>query len=176
MSKRKVKPIEYMIQFKKTIIDAYQKNARNSEKAWQHLCLILPELKQVMKKNTFKQYMTVLLAFCSELDRINNESDKIKKELELLKNEQDNKPSHMSNYPEKKLDRVRQNSNKVRQKLDRNLKIIGWNVRKSNDGYYRCYRKINNKVHCVYIGKQLDQSKAMKRIADKELQIRLDRS
>jgi hypothetical protein len=38
----------------------------------------------------------------------------------------------MSNYPKKKLDRVRQNSNKVRQKLDRNLKIIGWNVRKSN--------------------------------------------
>ena len=33
-----------------------------------------------------------------------------------------------------------------------------------------------NKVHCVYIGKQLDQSKAMKRIADKELQIRLDKS
>jgi len=176
MSKRKVKPIEYMIQFKKTIIDAYRQNERNSEKTWQHLGMILPELKQVMKKNTFKQYMTVLLAFCSELDRINNESDQIKKELELLKNKHNNKSSHMSNYPEKKLDRVRQNNNKVRQKLDRNLKITGWNVRKSNDGYYRCYRKINNKVHCVYIGKQLDQSKAMKRIADKELQIRLDKS
>ncbi|ETR70401.1 MAG: hypothetical protein OMM_08841 [Candidatus Magnetoglobus multicellularis str. Araruama] len=112
MSKIKVKPIEYMIQFKKTIIDALmriKKNARNSEKTWQHLCLILPELKQVMNKNTFKQYMSVLLAFCSELDRINNESDKIKKEPELLKNEHNNKPNHMSNYPEKKkLDRVRQ--------------------------------------------------------------------
>ncbi|KPA14693.1 hypothetical protein MHK_005100, partial [Candidatus Magnetomorum sp. HK-1] len=64
----------------------------------------------------------------------------------------------------------------VRQKLDISLKISGWNVRKSNDGYYRGYRKIKNKVHCIYIGKKLDQSKAMKRIADKELQLGLDKS
>jgi len=176
MSKRKVKPIEYMIQFKKTIIDAYRQNERNSEKTWQHLGLVLPEMKQLMKKNTFKQYMTILLAFCSELDRINSESEKIKKELELLKNEHNTKSNRMSNQPIKKLDRVRQDSCKVRQNSDRNLKISGWNVRKSNDGYYRCYRKFNNKVHCVYIGKNLDKPKAMKRIADKELQIKLDKS
>ncbi|KPA17915.1 hypothetical protein MHK_001869, partial [Candidatus Magnetomorum sp. HK-1] len=130
MSKEKIKPIEYMIQFKNAIINAYQDNDRNSEKTWQSLGLIMPELKQVMKKNTFKQYMTVLVSFCSELDRINNENEKIKKELELLKNEHVNKSNRLSNHSGKKLDRVRQNSHKVRQKLDISLKISGWNVRK----------------------------------------------
>jgi hypothetical protein len=113
MYKRKIKPIEYMIQFKNTIIDAYQQNDRNAEKAWQRLDMILPELKQVMKKNTFKQYMTVLLVFCSELDKINNENEKIKTECKLLKNEYE----CMSNSV-LKLDRARQDEHRVRQGLD----------------------------------------------------------
>jgi len=62
--------------------------------------------------------------------------------------------NRMSNHgDESKLDKVRQKDQEVRQKLDKSQKISGWNVRKSNDGYYRCYRKIKKKVHCIYIGK-----------------------
>lgn len=53
--------------------------------------------------------------------------------------------------------------------LDKNPKRIGgWNVQKSKDGYYRCYRKIAKRVHSVYIGKDLDLKKAQVRITEKE--------
>jgi chromosome segregation ATPase len=53
--------------------------------------------------------------------------------------------------------------------LDKKPKrICGWNVQKSKDGYYRCYRKIAKRVHSVYIGKDLDLKKAQVRITKKE--------
>lgn len=53
--------------------------------------------------------------------------------------------------------------------LDKKPKrICGWNVQKSKDGYYRCYRKIAKRVHSVYIGKDLDLKKAQVRITEKE--------
>jgi len=57
----------------------------------------------------------------------------------------------------------------VTHRLDKNPKRIGgWNVQKSKDGYYRCYRKIAKRVHSVYIGKDLDLKKAQGRIKEKE--------
>ena len=57
--------------------------------------------------------------------------------------------------------------------LDKKTKrISGWNVQKSKDGYYRCYRKIAKRVHSVYIGKDLDLKKAQVRIAEKEKALR----
>lgn len=57
----------------------------------------------------------------------------------------------------------------VTHRLDKNPKRIdGWNVQKSKDGYYRCYRKIAKRVHSVYIGKDLDLKKAQGRIEEKE--------
>jgi len=83
----------------------------------------------------------------------------------------------MSNLPaDKQLDRVRQSDMKVRQKLDSPKKISGWNVRKSNDGYYRCYRKIKSKVHCIYIGKDFNKGKILSRIAEKERYLGLSMS
>ncbi len=47
-------------------------------------------------------------------------------------------------------------------------KIGRWNVQRSKDGYYRLYRKIGGKVRSIYIGKELDIEKAVRRIAEKE--------
>jgi len=52
-------------------------------------------------------------------------------------------------------------------------RICGWNVQKSKDGYYRCYRKIAKRLHSVYIGKELDLKKAQARITEKEKALRL---
>jgi len=58
--------------------------------------------------------------------------------------------------------------------LDKKPKrICGWNVQKSKDGYYRCYRKIAKRLHSVYIGKDLDLKKAQVRITEKENALRL---
>jgi len=52
-------------------------------------------------------------------------------------------------------------------------KINNWNIQKAKDGYYRCYRKIDKKVHSIYIGKTLDIQKAQRRISEKEQKIGL---
>ena len=71
-----------------------------------------------------------------------------------------------------KLDSVRQENpakSRDRQKLDNESKRIrGWSVQHSKDGYYRCYRKIDNRLHSVYLGKQLDVRDAENRIISKE--------
>lgn len=51
---------------------------------------------------------------------------------------------------------------------DRPKKIGRWNAQLSKDGYYRLYRKIQGRVHSIYIGKQLDVDKARRRISEKE--------
>ena len=69
------------------------------------------------------------------------------------------------------LDKIRQGKRValVTQKLDKMPKrISGWSVQHSKDGYYRCYRKIGNRVHSVYLGKKLDVKKAEKRISAKK--------
>ena len=72
--------------------------------------------------------------------------------------------------------RIREKT-RVMQKLDKPPKrISGWNVQKSNDGYFRCYRKVSNRVHCIYIGKMFDENKARNRIAEKEKELGLYKS
>jgi chromosome segregation ATPase len=80
-----------------------------------------------------------------------------------------------------RLDKVRQKGvidvsalNGLDKKLDKKPnRIAGWNVRKSEDGYYRCYRKIAKRVHSIYIGKNLDFKKARDRITEKEKKLGL---
>jgi uncharacterized protein (DUF3084 family) len=85
---------------------------------------------------------------------------------------------------EKQVDDFKTGLDKVRQKgsidtsagdgLDNKIKrISGWSVRKSKDGYYRCYRKIAKQVHSIYIGKGLDLKKARARITEKEKKLGL---
>ncbi|KPA10432.1 hypothetical protein MHK_009361 [Candidatus Magnetomorum sp. HK-1] len=141
-----------------------------------------------MKKNTFKQYLTVLIPFSAELDKMNDETLRVKKEIELLRVQHDRlsnlkddrnlepeKVRQKNNKDRHGLDKVRQKNEKVRHGLDSFSKISGWNVRKSNDGYYRCYRKLKRKVHCIYIGKTLDRNKAIRRIIAKERHLGLDK-
>ncbi len=47
-------------------------------------------------------------------------------------------------------------------------RILGWTVQQSKDGYYRCYRKISNRVHCIYIGKNIVLKTAKDKIFKKE--------
>ena len=153
-----------MMQFKTIIIQAYLENFRSAEKTWNILEFTLPALKKVMKKNTFKQYLTVLIPFNAELDKMNDKTLRIQKDFELLQE----KHNRLSNLMENEKNKVRQKTQKVRQRLDNCKKISGWNIRKSNDGYYRCYRKINRKVQCIYIGKKIDKDKVSTLIAEKE--------
>ena len=66
---------------------------------------------------------------------------------------------------------------RVNQKLDKVPKrISGWTVQKAKDGYFRCYRKIRNRVRCIYVGKVFDEAKARDRIIEKEKELGLYKS
>lgn len=51
------------------------------------------------------------------------------------------------------------------------LRVGKWNVQLSADGYYRLYRKIGGKLHSIYIGKELDITKAEMKVAEKEREL-----
>jgi hypothetical protein len=154
-----ITPISFIVSHKQTIETIHSQCEGNIRKTWENLTEILPELNEVMKFNTFKQYLTVLMSVTDALNQ-GVETDTI--------------------GSDPRLDKVRQNngnSDSVRQKLDKSSKrILGWNIRRANDGYYRCYRKVKNKLHSIYIGKELDLSKAQQRIKEKEVKLGLDKS
>jgi len=168
----KQSPIEFMIANRDKIHKAWQKE-KDSKKIWLMLNKSLPELPETMKLNTFKQYLPIMNLFYQELKKEMKEKEKLKGSLEVLK-KQNVKLEKLINKAPNELDKVRQKVDKVRQKLDNPVRINGWNVRKSKDGYFRCYRKIKNKVESIYIGKKLDKEKAKRRIKKKEKLVGLD--
>ena len=187
-------PIQFLISNQKVILKVYDQYDRKPKMTWQLLRSHLPQLSQSMSFNTFKQYIPVFGSVKKELDKvrqkIEDQKDKLAAENRELKKRLDKVVQKNKNQKDKltaknrelkdRLDKVRQsNENNT---MDGNLsgehplKISGWNLQLSKDGYYRCYRKINKKVHCIYIGKVLDVEKAMGRIRQKEASLRLDKS
>ncbi|MGC8495363.1 MAG: hypothetical protein ACP5SH_26920 [Syntrophobacteraceae bacterium] len=51
------------------------------------------------------------------------------------------------------------------------LRVGKWNVQLSADGYYRLFRKLGGRLHSIYIGKELDISKAETKIAEREREL-----
>jgi len=91
---------------------------------------------------------------CDRLDRVRqNDGDQLRKA-----------PSGLDKVTQARTTEapVRQNSLAVPKR------ISGWSVQCSKDGYYRCYRKINKRLHSVYLGKELDEKDAERRIKAKE--------
>ncbi len=162
-------PITFILTHKNFIIPLHYQNGKKVKKTWHCLKESLPELQESMKFNTFKQYLSVITAIATEVEEDTERKNEVRQKL-----------SNQTVHLQGQLDRVRQKdqtSTEVRQGLDNPIKrISGWNVRKSNDGYYRCYRKIRNQVHCVYLGRELDVQKAQHRIKEKENKLKLDKS
>jgi hypothetical protein len=161
-------PIEFLMEHRKLILQQYRQNDSKAKKAWESLQKILPRLSVAMSFNTFKQYMSVFMVVTNGLDKVIQDRDEI---IEKLKIENGNLNRRLKEATQR-LDKVIQTESieaSVIQRLDKNPKrISGWNVQKSKDGYYRCYRKIAKRLHSVYIGKDLDLEKARIRITEKE--------
>lgn len=172
-------PIQFMLEHKKIIMETYKQNDNNYGKTWENLQKTLPDVAKAMRVNTFKQYMSVFVVFITELEKVIQEIDQVIQKLfetERVQSELENRAEEL----EQELDRVRQErdpENKVIQRLnDPPKRLEGWSVQLAKDGYYRCYRKIKNRVHSVYIGKTFDFDKARSKITKKEKQLGLDNS
>ncbi len=59
-------------------------------------------------------------------------------------------------------------SGAVRHKsLHPNKSVLGWSVQKSKDGYFRCYRKVNNRVHYIFVMRATTNSHKEETIANR---------
>ncbi len=181
-------PIHFMVEHQNEILDVFTRNQEKPKKTWSSLLEILPEISNTMQFNTFKQYVRVFAVFSFELDKVRHGLSTVKQKLDKTKSHQaelDKVRQNMVTVTHEldktksqnlillgELTRVRQSEKEremVTQRFDKHPKrISGWSVQKSKDGYFRCYRKIEGRVHCVYIGKIYNVEKAQKRIMEKE--------
>ena len=165
------RPIQFLLEHQQTVMDAFYNNDRQSKKTWKNLSEILPILVNTMSFNTFKQYLSVLVMISPELDKVRQEKNELVKQLDKTA-QQKSELEHQVKTLEARFNKnVRQNSlNKsVRQKTCYAAKrVLGWSVQHGKDGYYRCFRKINNQVHCIYIGKKVVLKAVKLKIREKE--------
>ena len=162
-------PFSFLLDNRQLIARAHTQSAGKTKDTWQVLQKTLPELSKLMSFNTFKQYVAALLMAAKELDKVVHKLDQALRQNAALQDQL----GHLT----AELDRVRQAPKELKSTAplpDKMLKRIeGWNVQRAKDGYYRCYRKINKRVYCLYIGKILDVEKTKGRIRQKEKQLGL---
>jgi len=154
------KPIEFLLENKRVILSVYDQNDGVLKKTWRSLITekgILPKLDLVMRFNTFKQYLQIIILIDRELNK-QNKDELSKLRQTIAKNEEELLSLKA------KLEKVKKEMSKLRQ----NAKSIdGWTVRLTSKGYYNLCKSFNGKVESIYIGKVLDEQKAIQKISEK---------
>ncbi len=74
-------PIMFILNHKNSILQVHYRNGQKSKKTWNYFKDSLPELQQVMKYNTFKQYLSVITAVTNELNDAADEKNKVRQIL-----------------------------------------------------------------------------------------------
>ena len=167
-------PVRYMMGHEEIILNAYQ-GSKGPKGAWESLKEVLPDLPQVMRYNTFKQYITPFFIIMEEvtqrLHRNEHKRAALKETIKALRQEKNMVERRLRTVEGRRLHKVAQKgqSQAVRQGLHKKAKSIqGWTMHKAKDGYYRLHRKIKGRVHSIYLGKIPDTEKALNKIAAKE--------
>lgn len=166
------KPIQLLMKHRRMVIDSFFDNDRRPQKTWDDLGRLLPELKENMSYNTFKQYVSILAAISLELDTVRQEKNELATRLDKIVR-QKSKLEGRIRVLEKEHKQVAsrtQSKRPVRQESKQApSRVMGWSVQQSKDGYYRCFRKIEGRVHCIYIGKKMVVKTARLKIREKEV-------
>lgn len=166
------KPIQLLMKHRRTVIDSFFDNDRRPQKTWNDLSRLLPELKESMSFNTFKQYVSILAAVSFELDTVRQEKTELAEQLDKIE-QQKSQLEKRIRVLEKGYTEVAgrtQSKRSVRQESKQApRRVMGWSVQQSKDGYYRCFRKIEGRVHCIYIGKSMVVKTARLKIREKEM-------
>jgi len=167
-------PVKYMMGHEEMLLDAYQSSG-GPKGAWELLQKDLPDLLEVMKYNTFKQYITPFAMIMAEVTQRFHRNKKANVELEQtirrLRQEKNMLEGQIEAIQAGRLDKVPHpgQSEALPQGSHREIKNIqGWTVHKARDGYYRLHRKIKGRVHSIYLGQTLDRDKALHKIAAKQ--------
>ena len=159
------KPIEFLIENKKVILTVHNKNNGITQKTWDVLVnekSVLPKLDLIMKYNTFKQYLTLLILVERDIDK--EKKDELSKLRQLISKKDDELQSFQTQLLNVK--------NEIPNFRQRAKSIDGWTVRLTSKGYYNLCKSFNGKVESIYIGKNLDEQKARLRISEKMSKLR----
>ena len=159
------KPIEFLIKNKKEILFVHDQKNGLTQKTWDALITektILPRLDLVMKFNTFKQYLKLLILVEKDLNKQKND------EMSKLRQEISKKNDELITF-QTELSKMKKEVPNLRQK---SKNIDGWTVRLTSKGYYNLCKSFNGKVESIYIGKILDEQKAKRKIAEKMSKLR----
>jgi hypothetical protein len=159
------KPIELLIENKNEILSVHDQNNGVTQKTWEVLLAekkVVPRLDLVMKYNTFKQYLTLLVLVERDLNKQKNEE--LSKLRQIISEKDDELQLFQSQLlkVKKEIPKLRQNSKSIN----------GWTVRLTSKGYYNLCKSFNGKVESIYIGKILDEQKAKRKIAEKMSKLR----
>jgi len=152
------KPIDFLIEHRKTILKEYYRNETSARKTWDVLQIKLPKLKPTMSFNTFKQYLSVFMAL----------SEKTQKQDEHRLAKLRQKDAELSALRLK----VKEMEKRLSKLGQKSQNIEGWTVRLTSKGYYNLCKSFAGKVESIYIGKVLDEAKARKRIAQRMSKLR----
>lgn len=151
-------PVQFMVQHRAVIMDAYKKSSNSPSKTWSILQESLPEIETAMKYNTFKQYLSAFVPMVEEHEKAARELDAARLRITELE-------------AQLRLDKVVQTDEaEVIQGKPKN--IDGWNVQQGKDGYYRLYKKIGGQVKTLYLGRSLDLETARRKIRKKEQELK----
>ncbi len=183
-------PIDFLLEYESIVLSVFRKNDKKPKRTWESLVKQLPELPGVMSAATFRQYITVFGTIIETLDKVRQDSEKIRQWANVLEVENTSLKNRLKGQ-QQELDKVRQDLKTLPQKPAQSTggphsmeqessrlpkRVAGWNLRRSKDGYLRCYRKINAKLHSIYLGKTFDPDKTERLIVEKEKKIKLDKS
>ena len=120
-------PVRYMMGHEEIILDAYQ-GSKGPKGAWESLQEVLPDLPQVMRYNTFKQYITPFSMIMDEvtqrLHRNEQSRTALKETIKALRQEKNMVERRLRAIEGRRLHKVTQKgqSQAVRQGLHKEVK------------------------------------------------------
>ncbi len=172
------RPIQFLMKHQQPVVNAFLDNGRQPKKTWENLRDMLPDLADTMSFNTFKQYLSVLMVILPELDKVRREKNELVRQLDKTTREKSELEQRFGTLKERfdgDVAKDKTNGPIGRKSRHAAKRVLGWSIQQSKDGYYRCFRKINSRVHCIYIGKTLVLETTKAKILEKERALGLRR-
>ena len=110
-------PIEFLVNHEEKILEANRQNSGKPKKIWENLEKDLPELSQVMRFNTFKQYLSVFVVAMKELDRVRQNHMEVRQKLDKMEIEKINLEEELKEV-KRRLDKVTQDRLNILKELE----------------------------------------------------------
>jgi hypothetical protein len=133
---------QYLADNAEIISDTFHQSGESPKSTWAELQTVLPKLSKMCGSETFRKNLPVLIAMHDKYRQLQAENESLKAKVSKLRN---NGKAH---------------------------NINGWTVRQNMKGYYSLHKSFKGKVQTIYIGKELDEDKAVEKIAEKMTKLR----